>query len=77
MSTKQGHWSIKVKQMMQEQLCPQVSCGAKISDGAFLGHSAFLGVYTDFLHGFCTSSPKMRSIPDMQYLSACRSLVKP
>jgi hypothetical protein len=27
------------------------------------GHSACLGVYTDFLRSFCTSSPKMRSVP--------------
>jgi hypothetical protein len=27
------------------------------------GHSTFLGVCTDFLRGFYTSSPKMRSVP--------------
>jgi hypothetical protein len=27
------------------------------------GHSAFLGVYTDFLRSFCASSLKMRSVP--------------
>jgi hypothetical protein len=33
---------------------------------AALGHSAFGGgVYKDFLRRFCTSSPKMRSVPGL------------
>jgi hypothetical protein len=36
-----------------------------------LGHSAFLGVYTDFLHSFCTRSPKMRGVPDRLICFCC------
>jgi hypothetical protein len=37
----------------------------------------FLGVYTDFLHSFCTSSPKMRSVPDLQKINkSCKRWIK-